>query len=54
MRCEERSLNSSVSVHETMATKGCVRIRHRTSMKPRDAVIIFQCSVPDFVEVREA
>ena len=27
--------------------------RHRKSMKPRDAVIIFQCSAPGFVEVSE-
>ena len=35
------------------AAKDDPGIRHRKSMKPRDAVIIFQCSAPDFVEVSE-
>jgi hypothetical protein len=27
--------------------------RHRKSMKPRDALVTFQCSAPGFVEVNE-
>ena len=40
-------------MQRAIAAKGYLRIRNRNSMKPRDAVIIFQCSAPDFVEVSE-
>jgi hypothetical protein len=33
--------------------KGAWVTRHRKSMKPRDALITFQCSAPDLVEVNE-
>jgi len=36
------------------AVKDDPGIRHRKSMKPRDAVLIFQCSSQGFVEVSEA
>jgi len=34
-------------------TMGGPETRHRKAMKPRDAVISFQCSAPDFVEINE-
>jgi hypothetical protein len=40
-------------MQRALVARGYLRIRNRKSMKPRDAVISFQCSAPDFVEVNE-
>ena len=49
----ERQLNGTANMQSTTAAKDYPGIRHRKSMKPRDALISFQCSAPGFVEVSE-
>jgi hypothetical protein len=49
----KRQSNGSVIMQTATAAKDDWGTRHRRSMKPRDAIIDFQCSAPNFVEVNE-